>query len=161
MQDAPGQHHETARQPIATGGGDLPAHRFVVPLGTGHVCLEEGMGVEVKRAGQKLGVLVDLRGAGIALRRHESGLLEEWKVRVRLHIAHAARVPIPIPGATEVTCLLDDPEVSDPVLAEVYCREHPGEAPTHDHHCRILDHRFPGETGLYERVTVKVLELAL
>ena len=137
----------------------LPAPRVLVPFGTGHVCLEERMGVEIERAGQELGVLEDLRGAGVALGRHESGLLEERKVRVRLHIAHATRVPIPVPGATEVACLLDDPEVGDPVLAEVDRREHAGETAAHDHNGGLLDHRVTGEAGLDERVPVEVLEL--
>ena len=47
------------------------------------------------------------------------------------------------------------------MLGEVYCRKHPGESATHDHDCRLLDHRVPGEAGLHERVPVEVLELAL
>jgi hypothetical protein len=119
------------------------------------------MRVEVKRPGQKRGVLEDLRGAGVPFRRHESGLLEERKVRVRLHIAHAARVPIPVPGATEVTCLLDDPEVGDPVLAEVDGREHSSKTATHDYDGGLLDQRIPGEAWRDKRVPVEVLEFAL
>ena len=53
--------------------------------------------------------------------------------------------------------LLDDPDVGDPVLAEVDGREHPGEAAAHDHHGGLLDHRVPGEAGLDERVPVQLL----
>ena len=159
MQDAPGQHQEGARKPVAATGCDPPASHLLVPFGPGDVGLEEGVGVEVERAGQEPGILEDLRGAGIALGRHEPGLLEERKVRVRLHIAHTARVSIPVPGATEVSRLLDDPEIGDPVLAQVDRREHPGEAATHDHDCRLLDHRVSSEAGLYEWVPVEVLEL--
>ena len=122
------------------------------------VGLEEGVGVEVEGAGQQLGVLEDLGGAGVALGRHEAGLLEEREVDVRLDVAHAARVAVPVPGATEVARLLDDPEVGDPVLAEVDRGEHPGEAAAHDHDGRLLDHRVAGEAGLDERVPVEILD---
>ena len=131
--------------------------RLLVPLGPGDVGLEEGVRVEVERAGQQLGVLEDLRGAGVVLGRHEARLLEERQVDVGLDVAHAARVPVPVPGAAEVARLLDDPDVGDPVLAEVDRREHPGEAAAHDDHGRLLDHRVPGEAGLDERVPVQLL----
>ncbi len=115
------------------------------------------MGVEVERAGQQLGVLEDLSGAGVALGRHEARLLEERQVHVRLDVAHAARIPVPVPGAAEVSRLLDDPDVIDPVLGEVDGREHPGEATPHDHDGGLLDHGVPGEAGLHERVPVQLL----
>jgi hypothetical protein len=120
----------------------------------------EGVRVEVEGAGQKPGVLEDLRGAGVPLSRHEPGLLEEREVRVRLDIAHAARVAIPVPGATEVTRLLDDPKVGDPMPAEVDRREHSGEAATDDHDRCLLGDRIPGEAGFDEWVPVEILELA-
>ena len=155
VQDAAGQHQEPARELVAPAGGDLPPTCLVVPVGTGHVGLEQGERVEVELAGQELGVLEDLGGAGVVLGRHEARLLEQGQVYVGLDVAHAARVPVPVPGATEVARLLDDPDVVDPVLAEVDGREHPGEAAAHDDHRRLLDHRIPGEARLDERVPVE------
>ncbi len=157
VQDAPGQHQEAGREVVAPAGGHVPAPCLLVPHGPGDVGLEERVGVEVERASQQLGVLEDLRGAGVVLGRHEAGLLEQGQVHVGLHVAHAARIAVPVPGAPEVAGLLDDPEVGDPVLAEVDGGEHPGEAATHDHHCGLFDHGVPGEAGLNERVSVQVL----
>jgi len=154
VQDAPGQDEEPGGEPVAPAGGDPPAQGVLVPLGPGEIGLEERMGVQVERAGQQPRVLEDLRRAGVALGRHVARLFEERQVDVGLNVAHAAWVTIPVPGATEVPGLFDDPEIGDSVLDEVDRREHPGEATSHDQDGRIFDQWIAGEALVDEWVLV-------
>jgi hypothetical protein len=122
--------------------------------------LEQGTFVEVERAAEQLAVGKDLRRAGVLLGRHVAGFLEHRQVDVRLDVAHAARVPIPVPRPTEVSRLLDDVEVGDAQLGEVDRAEHAAEATADDDGVGFLDHRLAGETGLNVWVAIEVLVFA-
>ncbi len=157
VQDSSCQHEKAGREPVATAGRHLPAQRILAPRSTGDVGLEERSRVQVERTSQQPAVLEDLRRAGVALGWHIARLFEKRQVDVGLDVAHAAWVAIPVPGATEVPGLFDDPEIGDPVLEEVDRREHPGEASPHHQDGRLLDQRVPGEAGVGKRVLVEFL----
>ena len=161
MKDASGEDHEARRDLIATARRHGPGQSLVIPHRSGDVGLEQRLGVEVEAAGEELRVLEDLRRAGISLGRHEADLFEEREVDVGLDVAHATRVAVPVPGAAEIACLLDDPDVGDPMAGEVDGGEHAGKPAAHDQRSDGLDDRLPGEPGFDERVAVElVVEVA-
>ena len=161
VQDATGEDDEPGGELIISAGRHCPALSVLIPDRIGHVGLEERFRVQVERSGEELGVLEDLRGAGVVLRRHEAGLLEEGEVDEGLDVAHAAGVAIPVPGPAKVASFLDDANIGDAVLGQVDGGEHAREPATHDDHRGLLDHRRPREARLDEGVTVElVIELA-
>ena len=115
------------------------------------------MVVEPEVATEQLGVSEDLRGARVLLGGHVARLLEQREVDGGIDVAHATRVAVPVPGATEVGRLLDDAEVGDAALDEVDPGEHPGPPPAEDDDLHVLDHWVPGEIGVGPRVPVEVV----
>src|SRR5258707_1067067 len=78
--------------------------------GRGDAVVEEAVVDEVEVLGHVLEVLSDLLAERVAVRGDVPELLEHRHVLVRLHVAHHAGVPVPVPGATDPAGLVDDPD---------------------------------------------------
>ena len=157
VQDAAGCDQKLGGELVATGGGDVPARHILVPHRCLNFGLEQRVGVEVEVATDALGVLEDLGGRGVALAGHVAGLFEERHVDVRLDVALAARVPVPIPGAAEVARLLDDAKVGNAAVDQVDPQHHAAEATPDDDRFGLLDHRVAGEARLDPGIVVVLL----
>ena len=118
------------------------------------------MRVQLEPSPDQLAVLEDLGGTRVPLCGHEAGLFEKRQVRVGLNVALAARVAVPVPGATEVAALLDHAEVMHAESLQLDSGHHPGEATTDNHRRGLLDDRVSGETWLDVGVGVEVGERA-
>ena len=158
-QDTAGDHDVLGADLVAPVGGGGPAPERVVPDHAGDLGLEERGPVHVEMAAEQLAVLEDLGGVGVLHGRHVAGLLQHREVDVGLDVAHAARVPVPVPGAAEVAALLDDPEVGDAELGQVGGGEHPAEATADDDDLGVGDDRVAHDRRRV-RVVVELLVLA-
>ena len=77
---------------------------------------------------------------------------------MRLDVTRRPRVAVPVPGAAEVTGLVDHPERVDAGLAQVRSRQHPAEPGADDHHIDLVDDGVAGETGFDVGVGVEIVE---
>ena len=131
-----------------------------MPDRVGDLGLEEGVGVQLEPSPDQLAVLEDLGGTRVPLGGHEAGLFEKRQVGVRLHVALATRVAVPVPGATEVAALLDHAEVMHAESRQLDGSHHPGEPTPHNHPRGLLDERVSSENPLDVGVRVEVGERA-
>jgi hypothetical protein len=155
VHQAPGGHEELGTDPVASLGDQIPAVGVVVPGQRFDLGLEQGVLVEPEVAGQDLAVAEDLRGARVLLRRHVAGLLEQRQVDGGIHVAHAARVSVPVPGAAEVGRLVDDPEVRDPSADQVDGGQHAGPPAAQHHDVNVVRDRLAAEVGVGPRIPVE------
>jgi len=110
----PGAHaDELGGEVVTPVRGHAPGGTVVEPLQPRDLGVEQGVVVEAELLPDPLGVLEDLGGMGVLLGRHVPGLLEERHVDHRRGVALRARIPVPVPGPSEVTALFDDPDVLD------------------------------------------------
>ena len=117
---------------VAPIRADRPALPHLVPLDTGDLGGEAGVGVEVEVRRDATTVVEDLGGVGVFLRRDVRRLFQEGEVHVRLDVALGAWITVPVPGAPEVTALFDDSDVVDAGLSEPGACDEAGEATTDD-----------------------------
>ena len=129
VQDPDGKHVPATAQLVAAVGADLPPGRVFLPHGSGHPSVEQGVGHEVEPVGDRLEVAQDLLAERVAPGGDVIELLEHRHVDVRLDVAHHARVPVPVPGASDAARLVDDANSLDAGLAEVGAGEDPGDPP--------------------------------
>ena len=99
-------------------------------------------------ATESLAVVKDLPGVGVLLPGHVADLLEERKVDVGLDIALGPRVPVPVPGATEIASLLDDPQVLHPGITEAGPHLQSPETTSDDHDIDLIDQGRTVDTRL-------------
>ena len=97
-------------------------------------------------AGDGLGVLEDLGSERVLVLRHVCQLFEQRQVAVRLDVAHRARVAIPIPRASEVACLLDDPDALVARLAQLGAHQQTAEAAADDGDVHLVEERLSLDT---------------
>ena len=110
-QRAGAQHHERGRQPVAPAGLDDPARACLVPGQPLNFGVEQGVVIQAELPADALAVREDLRAVHIFFRRHVPGLFQQRQVDHRRRVALRAGIPVPVPGAAEVTALLDDADV--------------------------------------------------
>ena len=142
VQRTAADHHELSAHGVAAVGADRPAGGGVIPLEPGDLGAEAGVVVEPEVLAEAPAVLLDLWSVGVLLLRDVAGLLEQRKVDVGLHVALGARVPVPVPRATEVAALLDDADVGDPRLHEPSGGDQPGEPATDQGHGDLVRERL-------------------
>src|SRR5262249_51563690 len=113
------RHDDVARaEPITAVGRDVPSIRLLIPARFFDLSLEAGLGIKIEMLTDAHGVLEYFGCEGVFLLRQVAGFLEQRQIDVGLDIALRARVAVPIPGAAEVSTLLDDSEVRDSGLQE-------------------------------------------
>ena len=132
VEDPDAQHVPAAADLVAAVGADPPPGRALVPLGAGHPGVEQGVGHEAEPVGDGLEVVQDLLAEGVAPGGDVVELFEHRQVDVGLDVAHHARVPVPVPGASDAAGLVDDADPLDAGLAELGAGEDPGDPPAHD-----------------------------
>ena len=152
VEDSDGQHVPSAADLVASVGADPPPGFLLVPFGAGDPGVEQGVGHEVEPVGDRLEVAPDLIAERVALARDVVELLQHRHVDVRLDIAHHPGVLVPVPGAPDASGLVDDADPPEAGLAELGAGQHPGDAPTHDHHVDFVDDRVAVDHRC-ERVT--------
>ena len=111
-------------------------------------------------ATEQLAVLEDLGRACIALGGHVARLLEQRQIGVRLDVAHATRVAVPVPGTAEIAGFLNHREVAYTALGQVDGDEHPRKAATDDDDLGLFGERIAGEARLDVGVAVERRVLA-
>ena len=135
-------------------GVDLPPGRVLVPLGASHPGVEQTVGHEVEPVGDHLEVAQDLLAVGVAVGGDVVEFLEHREVDVRLDVAHHAGVAVPVPGATDAACLVDDADPLNAGLAELSAGEDAGDPPAHDHDIDVVDDRLALDERRERVVTV-------
>src|ERR1700722_3174073 len=127
------QHVPAAPDLVAAVCGYAPTGRVLPPLGSNHAGVEEGIVHQVELLGDRFEMAEDLLSEGVAPSRDVVELLEHGKVRVRLDVAHHARVAVPIPSAPDAARLVDDPDPLDACLAQAGAGQDPRDPSSHDH----------------------------
>src|SRR3546814_8175329 len=87
--------------------------RSIVPAHVLDFRLEQRSFIEAEMPPDGFGMLEYLGARRIALGRHRADLLEKRHVDGCLNVAAHPRIAVPVPGAAEVACLLDQQERSD------------------------------------------------
>ncbi len=145
---------ESRRHPVAPIGVDGPAQSGVVPRNARHLRRQARALVQIELPGDAPAVFEDLGGAGVLLAGHVRGLLEQRKVDVGLDVTLRARVPVPVPGASEVATLLNDAKVVDARLRESCAGDESGETTADDGDPHIV-----GQGWAIDRLRVGVLQV--
>ena len=91
---------------------------MIVPGHPGDFGLEKRPVIKSIVVAESLAVVEYFPGVGVLLPGDVADLLEERQVDVGLDVALGSRVPVPVPGATEIASLFDDPQVLNAGLAE-------------------------------------------
>ena len=113
MQQAAGDHDETCAKSVAAIGRHDPARRSFVPARVLRFRLEQRLLVEFVMAADAARMLEQFRRLRVFRRRQVAGLLEQRHVDIALGIAGRARITVPVPGAAEISALLDDQKIVD------------------------------------------------
>ena len=143
VEDSDGEYVVAAGEFVAPVGAHGPSARAVVPGGAGDVGVEEGVGHQLEAVRDGLQVPSDLLAEGVAPGGDVVEFFEHRQVLVGLDVAHHPRVAIPVPGAADPACRIDDPDARDTGLAEMSAREQPGDAASDDHHVGIVGDGLP------------------
>ncbi len=69
-------------------------------------------------------------------------LLEQRQVDVSFDIAHRAGIPVPVPGAAEVTAVVDDANVTKARLVQAGARQEAAKATAGDHDLGMIGQRL-------------------
>ena len=154
MEGAVAHHEESGGHAVAPVRRDGPAQADGVPRNGGDLSGEAGPFVQVELPGDPPAVSEDLRRPGVLLAGDVRGLLEERKVHVGLDVALCTRVPVPVPGATEVAALLNDAKVVDTRLGEPCAGDQAGETAADDRDGDVVE-----KAGAIDRLRVGVVEV--
>ena len=145
---------------IAAVGADRPARRVLVPLGPGHPGVEQGVVHEVEAISDGFEVAPDLLTEGVPAGRDVVELLEHGDVHVRLDVAHHSGVAVPVPGAPDAACQVDDANPLDAGFAELRSDDNSGDPPADDDDVDLvcdrvaLDHRREGVVAVAGEVLI-------
>ena len=74
--------------------------------------------------------------------RDVAEFFEHRQIAVRLHIAHRPWVTVPVPGAAEVTALLNDTDVVETGLAEAAAHQQTTESTANNHDVDVVGDRL-------------------
>ncbi|CAB4801558.1 unannotated protein [freshwater metagenome] len=117
--------------------------------------------IEIERASEELAVPENFRRTRVALGGHVAGLFEKRKVGIRVDVAHATGITIPIPSATKVAALFHDAEISDAVVLQIDASEHAGESAADDDDLGLFGNGIAGEVRIGVGILVEFFELFL
>src|SRR5580700_4999558 len=112
-------------------------------------------------AGDGAAVLEDLRRKRVLVLGDVVQLFEQRQVAVALHVAHRARIAVPVPGAAEVAGALDHADLVEPRLAQARAHQKAAEPAADDGDVDVVEHRRAREPRLDVRVVDVVGEVAL
>ena len=124
-------------------GGQDPARALLVPFAQLHGRVEQRAVDELVTLRDRVEVAPDLVAERVASGGHMPHLLELRHVDVGLHVAHHAGVPVPVPGAADPSCPVDEPDALDPGGPEIGAREHTGETGADDRDVDLVVDRIP------------------
>src|SRR5262249_39938064 len=141
-------------------GLDDPARGGVVPARLRDLRLEAGVLVEVEVLADPLGMLEDLGREGVLFLRYVPRLFQERQIDVGLDVALGAGIAVPVPGSTEIPCLLDDAGIGDTHLLESRRGQQPPEAAADDDGVELLSDGGSREARLDVGVRFEVRVLA-
>ena len=109
-------------------------------------------------AAELLAIAEDFRRLGVFLCRDVAGFLKQRQVDIAFNVASRARIAVPIPGAAEITCPIDDAEILDALLPQARTGEKPAEAAADDCDLCFFDDRRARKAWFDIRVGVEVAE---
>src|SRR5258706_5915404 len=101
-------------------------------------------------------MLHDFRREGVFFLRYVAGFFQHRQVDIRCDITLRAGIAVPIPGAAEVSALLDKADVLEAGLAQTRSHEQPPKAATDDYGLEGFFDRCARET----RIDVGVIDVA-
>jgi len=84
----------------------------------------------------------NLRRVRVLFGRHVPGLFEQRQIDERRRVALGARIPIPVPGPSKITALLDDAYAIDSGIFQRCTRDEAGESASDEHHLHFVEERF-------------------
>jgi len=90
-----------------------------------------------------LAVLHNLEARGKLHRRDVTHLFQQRQVAVGFDIAGNTRVTIPVPGTTDVTAFLAEPDVFETRFLQFVPQQQAGKAGTDNKHFTFINQRFP------------------
>ena len=135
----PRGHHEIfCANRIAMVGGDNPPGRLFVPTRFLYRGLKEGVVVKAELAGNGLGMRHDFGAAGVIRLGHDAHFLKQRHIDIGFGVAGNAGIPVPIPHPAKIGGLVDDADIIDTGLAQVYTRMYSTPATTEDRHLDIF-----------------------
>jgi hypothetical protein len=106
--------------------------------------------------GDALAVREDLRALRVLLSWDVAQLLEQRHVHVRLDIAGDTRIPIPVPGASHVGGLVDQPDALHAQFAESGTGEKPSEPGADNRDVDLVGQRVADEILIAPRIVREV-----
>ena len=122
-----GDHDEPGPQLVPPVRLDLPPARRLIPADIRHRCLEQTLLIERVFRRDRLGVAQDLRLKGVLALGHVPELLKHRQVHIRLHVTQGARVAIPVPNASDIPRLVNEPDVGHTVRLQLGAHYQPTE----------------------------------
>src|SRR5207302_10745608 len=136
--------NELGGEVIAPAAAHDPTGPLGVPLQTGDLGVKQGVVVETELLPDTLAVLENLGRMRILLGWHVTCLFQQRHVDEARRVALRPRVAVPVPGAAEVTPLLDDPDIVDARLLQPGTGDQPREAPADERHRDVVGLRPSG-----------------
>src|SRR5581483_10251796 len=156
-----GHHYKARAEGVATVGVDQPFRLVVEPADIFDLRLEQNIAIEIVVLADALRMLADLRREGILLLRHITRLFEQRQIDVSLDIALRAGIAVPVPGAAEVSTLLDDADVFKAGFAQSRRRDLAAEAAADDQDFHLVGLRLARRRRRDVRIVNVVAEVAL
>ena len=155
-------HDEARAHPIAAVRRDDPARAASSQRISVTSVWKQRVAVEVELPRRSRGCARGSRARGEYFsRRDVAELFEQRQVDVRLDVARAPGIAVPVPGAAEVAALLDDADVLDAGLAQPRAGEQAAEAAADHDDVDLVGERRAREAGLDVRIVDEVREVAL
>ena len=145
LQIAVGHRDEAGADGVAVIGRDDPAQKFGVPADLMDLGLQADVAIQVVMFGDALAVREDLWALCVLLGWDVAQLLEQRHVHVRLDIAGDTRIPIPVPGASHIGGLVDQPDALHAQFPEPGPDQKPAEAGADDRDVHLIEQGGAGE----------------
>ena len=158
VQTAWGRDHIAGAHFVAAVGGDHPTGHVVIPSHLLDPSAEAGAGTQVKLLRDLLGNIKNFVGVGVTFLGCVAELVEQRQIAVRLDVALGTGIAVPVPGATEVTRLLDNTQVRNTLFPQTRGTEHATETGTDDQHIDFVSQRCALNLPLHKWVSEQVIE---
>ncbi len=79
-------------------------------------------------------------------------LFQKGQIDIGFHIALSAWITIPVPGAAEIACLVNDSNIVNAGLFQAHASQHAAESATNNSNLYLVGQRFSIKIGFYVRV---------
>src|SRR5580704_14090169 len=142
-----GHDDEARAHAVAAIGRDDPSAFLFAPGDRLDRRLEARVAIQIELLTDAPRVREDFRRERVLLLRDVAGLLEQRQIDVRLDIALRAGIAVPVPGAAEVSALLNHADALHARLAQTRTRQQPAKAAADYHDIDRVIQRRPGEAG--------------